>query len=313
MSYEPFFLFRSGHFNSIYTSLFRAVPQLSYNRERIYTHDEDFLDLDFVKNGHARVVILCHGLEGSSESKYMIGTGALLSKNQFDVCAMNYRFCSGEINLKPQMYHSGWTPDLHTVVEYCAKDYDEIYLAGFSLGGNLVLKYLGEHLFKRSAKIKAACAISVPLNLSSSSEQMEQFQNRLYTWRFLKTLNEKIKQKSNQFPALIDTKYISRIKSVRDFDNYYTGPLNGFEDAEDYYEKCSSDQFLSSIKVPTLVINSKDDPFLGKKCFPAIDEVKNILVHLNYTTYGGHVGFYQNGQHMWFENEILDFFVRSNK
>jgi predicted alpha/beta-fold hydrolase len=307
-NYRPGGLLRNGHFNTIYTAFSRKAPVVNYVRKRIATHDDDFLDLDFIQKGCKKIAILCHGLEGSSESKYNLGTSNILSNSGYDICAMNYRFCSGEINLKPQMYHSGWTVDLHTVIESVKDEYDEIYLAGFSLGGNLVLKYCGEDVFKKSEKIKAVCAISTPLNLMSSSIQMLRLENRLYTLRFLKTLNQKLRLKKEQYPDVFDISHISKIKTVMDFDDYYTGPLNGFEDAKDYYTKCSSDQFLPSINIPALVINSLDDPFLGAKCFPAKEEIPNPNVKLCYTKYGGHVGFYKKGQSCWEEERIAEFF-----
>jgi len=306
-TYLPALLLRSGHFNTIYTSLARKEPPIDFYRERIATHDDDFLDLDFVKQGNRKIAILCHGLEGSSASKYISGTSHILSQNGFDICAMNYRFCSGEINRTPQMYHSGWTIDLDTVVQHIEALYDEIFLVGFSLGGNLVLKYGGEKTINKTKKLKGIASVSVPMNLLSSSLQMLKLENRLYTKRFLKTLNVKVKQKSEQFPDFFDTSHIKKIRTVLDFDDYYTGPLNGYKDARDYYEQCSSDQFLKDIEVPTLIVNSYDDPFLGPKCYPSDKEIGNSNVSTLYTKYGGHVGFKQSTLYCWEEERICEF------
>lgn len=308
-NYKPHLLLRNGHLNTIFSALGRRAPRVQFERRRITTHDEDFLDLDLIQKGSNKVVVLCHGLEGSSNTKYITGSSKILSDAGFDVCAMNYRFCSGEINRKPQLYHSGWTIDLHSVIQSIEEEYQEIYLAGFSLGGNLALKYCGEDLFKRSQKLKAVCAVSTPLNLLSSSLQMLRLENWAYTKRFLKTLYHKIRLKNQQFPDVFDLSYISKISTVMDFDNYYTGPLNGYEDAKDYYSKCSSDQFLPNIEIPALIISALDDPFLGQDCFPNEEDVRNSKVQLCYTKYGGHVAYYQKGENSWNEQKMLEFFL----
>lgn len=303
-------MLRSGHLNTMYTALYRKEPQVSFERERITTHDNDFLDLDFIKKDASKLAILCHGLEGSSSSKYISGTAHILSMKGFDICAMNYRFCSGEINRTPQMYHSGWTIDLDTVLRHVENDYDEVYLIGFSLGANLVLKYGGEQKFSLSPKVKAIAAVSVPLNLLSASLEMLRWDNIFYTKRFLRTLNHKIRLKHEQFPKHFNIEHLPEIKTVLDFDDYYTGPLNGFKDARDYYKQCSSDQFLPNIKVPTLIINAIDDPFLGPLCYPSAETIGNSKVSTIYTRYGGHVGFYQSGLYCWEEEKIADFFCK---
>lgn len=300
-------LLRNGHLNTIYTSLFRKAPNISFERKRISTHDEDFLDLDYIRNGNKRIAILCHGLEGSSASKYISGISEELLKINFDICAMNYRFCSGEINLTPQLYHSGYTIDLHTTVQEVEKNYDSIAIIGFSLGGNLLLKYLGDGALPLSKKIHNGCAISAPIDLHGSSIVMKRLQNFLYTRRFLKSLFQKLKLKNKQFPEIFNLKFMSQINNVMDFDDYYTGPLNGFKDAIDYYTQCSSLQFLSNINLPTLLVNSYDDPFLSKNCYPKrgdLDNNENLT--LEYPRYGGHVGFYQKGS-TWNEKRIIEF------
>ena len=151
--YKPPFLFKYRHINTIYSSLFRKTKPVFFKRKRIETLDDDFLDIDFIENSSKKIVILCHGLEGSSDSKYIQATAKLLSLNGYSVAAMNYRFCSGEINRQLITYHSGKTDDLHAVINYVLPNYESIYLVGFSLGGNLVLKYNGDSLFSLSSKI----------------------------------------------------------------------------------------------------------------------------------------------------------------
>jgi len=308
--YTPPFLSKNRHFNTIYSSLFRRIKRIPFKRKRIETSDNDFLDVDLIDNGSKKIVILCHGLEGSSNSKYILATAKLLSKNGYSIAAMNYRFCSGEINRQLITYHSGKTDDLHTVINYVLPNYDAIYLVGFSLGGNLILKYNGDGLFALSSKIKASVAISVPIDLKGSSISLQKRENKLYNWRFLRTLSKKMYLKHNQFPKELDIKPLKTIKNLTDFDEYFTSKINGFKNAQDYYFKASSKQFISNISRPTLLINAKDDPFLSQSCFP-INEAKNSLnFYLMIPKYGGHVGFISKGDFYWSENQILKFIDR---
>ena len=233
--YKPPFLFKYRHINTIYSSLFRKTKPVFYKRKRIETLDDDFLDIDFIENSSKKIVILCHGLEGSSDSKYIQATAKLLSLNGYSVAAMNYRFCSGEINRQLVTYHSGKTDDLHAVINYVLPNYESIYLVGFSLGGNLVLKYNGDSLFSLSSKIKANVAISVPVDLKGSSIALRRSENTLYSWRFLRTLSKKMHLKHHQFPENLDIRQLKKVKTLTDFDDYFTSKINGFEDAEDYY------------------------------------------------------------------------------
>ena len=308
--YTPPFLSKNRHFNTIYSSLFRRIKRIPFKRKRIETTDNDFLDVDLIDNGSKKIVILCHGLEGSSNSKYILATAKLLSKNGYSIAAMNYRFCSGEINRQLITYHSGKTDDLHTVINYVLPNYDAIYLVGFSLGGNLILKYNGDGLFPLSSKIKASVAISVPIDLKGSSISLQKRENKLYNWRFLRTLSKKMYLKHNQFPKELDIKPLKMIKNLTDFDEYFTSKINGFKNAQDYYSKASSKQFICNISRPTLLINAKDDPFLSQSCFP-INEAKNSLnFYLMIPKYGGHVGFISKGDFYWSENQILKFIDR---
>ena len=308
--YSPPFPFKNKHLNTIYSSLFRKVEPVMFKRKRIETSDDDFLDIDFLENGNKKIVILCHGLEGSSDSKYIQATAKLLSLNGYSIAAINYRFCSGEINRQLITYHSGKTDDLNTVINYVLPNYESIYLVGFSLGGNLVLKYNGDGLFDLDSKIKANVAVSVPVDLKGSSISLKQKENLLYKWRFLRTLSKKMHLKHKQYPKELDLKHLKNVKNLTDFDEYFTSKINGFRDANDYYFKASSRQFIPSISKPTLLINAKDDPFLSKSCFPINEAKKSKCFHLMTPRYGGHVGFISKGDFYWSEYEILNFINR---
>ena len=305
--YCPSFPFKNGHFNTIYSSLFRKIKPVLFKRKRIETLDYDFLDVDFIENGSRKIVVLCHGLEGSSNSKYIQATAKLLVLNGYSIAAMNYRFCSGEINRQLVTYHSGKTDDLNTVINNIIPNYDYIYLVGFSLGGNLILKYNGDGLFKLSPKIKANVTISVPVDLKGSSISLKRHENFLYKWRFLRTLSKKMYLKYQQFPKELDIRPLSKIKTLSDFDNYFTSKINGFKDADDYYLKSSSKQFIPNILKPTLLINALDDPFLSHSCFPFNEANESQNFHLITPKYGGHVGFISKGDFYWSEYEILNF------
>lgn len=286
---RPKWLF-SGHLETIYPALFRKVELQKPDRERIATADGDFLDLDWYRNGNSKLVIISHGLEGNSSRPYMLGMAREFTLKGFDVLNWNFRGCGEEMNRKVIFYHSGATYDLDTVIEHAQRNYQEVFLVGFSLGGNLSLKYLGE---KReiSKKIKKAVAISVPLDLAGSCNKISSGENVIYSKRFLNTLKEKVVKKALAFPGELPVGLLRKIKTLRDFDEYFTGPMHGFSDAEEYYRINSSLQFLDQIEVPTLVLNAQNDPFLSKTCFPIKLARKLVNVHFEFPKHGGHVGF----------------------
>jgi predicted alpha/beta-fold hydrolase len=257
-------------------------------------------------------LIVSHGLEGSSDRQYI--TGLIKKMKGMNALAWNYRSCSGEPNRNLRFYHSGATDDLDFIIrlaiERGAKD---IYLAGFSLGGNLTLKWLGEQGKNPPKMIRKAIAFSVPLHLSSSSQKLAKRENRLYTHRFLQTLIKKVKEKAVRYPQDITAEMIDSVKSLVDFDDVITGPLHGFKDGEDYYEKSSSLYFLDRINVPTLIVNAKNDPFLSAECIPE-DYVKTLdFIQLDAQEKGGHCGFYpKNYQgYTWSENRAEIWFNKS--
>lgn len=307
-NYRPSFFFQNEHINTIYSSLFRKLKPLPFKRRRIETLDDDFLDIDFLENGERKIVILCHGLEGSSASKYIQATAKILHENGYAIAAMNYRFCSGDINRQLVTYHSGRTEDLNAVIEEVLPHYDAVYLVGFSLGGNLVLKYTGDGIYNVHPKVKATLAISVPVDLYGSSLELQKIKNRIYTWRFLITLSKKVKLKHAQYPDQVDLKQLKRVKKLIDFDEYFTSTLNGFKDAKDYYAQANCKQFLHNIKIPSLLINALDDPFLSASCYPYAEAESNPYFNLMTPKYGGHVGFVSSNQeYYWVDRQILAF------
>jgi len=306
--YHPFFPLINGHLNTIFPAVFRRQPLPPYSRERITTPDNDFLDLDHLHSGNKQLAILCHGLEGSSDSQYIKGTARILHANGWDVTAMNYRSCSGEMNRQLQMYHSGATTDLHTIIGLLESAYEGIALVGFSLGGNMMLKYLGDGVYPLNKKIEKGVAVSVPLDLMGGSIEISKRKNIIYDWRFLKTLREKAFEKHKQYPEAVRIENLNKVKTLSDFDNYFTAPIHGFKDAADYYTKCSSKQFLTAIKIPTLILQAQDDPFLSESCYPIQETKANNLLTLMLPKHGGHVGFSLPGKdYYWEELKILEY------
>jgi predicted alpha/beta-fold hydrolase len=311
-NFTPVFPLKNAHFNSVYRVLFMKETH-SYQRKRISTWDEDFIDLDFSFVGSKTLVVLIHGLEGSSESKYILAAATELNNVGYDTVSFNLRGCSGEDNLLLATYHSGKTEDVDFVVQHLLDnyDYDKIAIVGYSLGGNLTLKYLGEFAAKISPRIKAAVAVSVPIDLATSGRQLELFKNKIYMEEFLKTLRLKVLEKAHKFPDFkVDKDKLFKAKYFRDFDEIYTAPVFGFKDSEDYWEQASSKPFIPKIEKPTILITSLDDPFLSKECFPYEEAESSDNFFLEVTKYGGHCGFnssFRQQENRWLENRIIKF------
>lgn len=313
-AYKPPLLLRNAHANTIVSSLGRSVESAPYERKRLELSDGDFLDLDFSVQGSNTVVLALHGLEGSSDRPYMLGMLNQARQMGWDGVAMNHRGCSGEDNRLLQSYHSGKSDDLAEVIEYLGTmDYTSILVVGFSLGGNIVLKYMGENGASVPEKVHGAAAVSVPCHLESSQYKLCKGFNRVYTGRFLKTLKVKARAKKQLFPeAPFSLEELEAAKTLGEFDEFFTSRANGFVDAVDYWTKCSSKQFLGGIEIPTLLINAKDDPFLTEKCFPIEEAKANSNFHLAMPAYGGHVGFAPNMRLKGVfctENMVCDFFA----
>lgn len=301
--------FISGHLETIYPALFRKVKGLkAADRERLTLSDGDFVDLDWRKQGSDRLVIVQHGLEGGSDRPYVLGMAKHFTENGYDVLAWNFRGCSGEMNKAVRFYHSGATDDMDEVVQHAIADYKKVFLVGFSLGGNMTLKYLGEA--SRSPKIKGAVAVSTPLDLDKGSDNLSSLRGKIYERRFLRTLIQKVKDKAAAMPGKIDVSTLNDVKTIREFDDAFTSKLHGYKNATDYYRQCSSKYFLNGIEVPTLILNAKNDPFLTPESLDhsLTEHLPNVT--LETTAHGGHVGFISiNPQKVyWSEQKALEFF-----
>ncbi|MFX0556260.1 YheT family hydrolase [Maribacter sp. CXY002] len=308
--YQTGLFFRNGHLSTIYAGLVRRVDYTEQYRERLLLSDGDFLDLDwsYAQAPTSKVVVIIHGLEGNSKRAYIKGSAKILQQNGFDVCAVNLRGCSGEPNKLFRSYHSGATEDLQEIiVSILEKDkYQNILLHGFSLGGNLLLKYLGESN-SIPKYIKGAVAVSVPCKLDDSLAQLLSLKNAHYAQKFKKNLIDKLKIKQQLFPSEISVSDIKKIKTLKDFDDIYTSKAHGFRDAMDYYDKCSCLQFLKNIKVPSLIINAQNDTFLGEACYPVQEAKYNENLFLEIPKHGGHVGFHGKNNITYSEKRTTEF------
>ncbi|MBC7382136.1 MAG: alpha/beta fold hydrolase [Bacteroidia bacterium] len=305
----------NGHLETIIPSLFRKV-HIIYKRERLNLADGDFIDLDWIKQEHKKLVVLFHGLEGSSQSQYIKGFAKYFSERHYDICAVNFRSCSGEPNLLMKSYHSGVTADIQEVISHIHlhTSYTSINLIGFSLGGNVLLKYLGDGIFEHDLEIKAAAAFSVPIDLAGAAIKLARFSNKLYMRQFLKTMTRKLEMKSLQFNGSINIKKLQKITTFEEWDTMFTAPINGFTDAADYYAKCNSKQFLKNIKIPTLLVNALNDPFLSQSCYPSpfLETGQNLFFES--PAGGGHVGFMKGLPHenYYSEERAFQFFSQYN-
>ena len=312
--YSPLKVFRNGFLSTVYSGIIRYL-KIVQKRERITLEDGDFLDLDwsYALEPSKKLVIILHGMEGHGQRPYVSGVARHLNTQNIDAICVNFRGCSGENNLKLFSFHSGQTEDLKAVIDHVISNhnYDSIFLNGISLGGNIVLKYLGENADIPS-NIKAAMAVSVPLDLSGSSAALHQFKNIFYHIYFMIGLKIKLKKKQRQFPSKISYRSLWRIWTLRSLDELYTSRTNGFKNASDYYKQCSSLQFLPKIKTPVLILNALNDSFLTDSCYPNSVAEQNPYIQLETPAYGGHVGFILPGKVYYNELRAAEFFLKFN-
>lgn len=297
--FTPAWWCRGRHVQTIWRTQFGMTPTLPIQRKRWETPDDDFLDLDFLEPSDSMpnpekqpTVLFLHGLEGSSRSKYIVGMLRCVQKMNWRGVALNFRSCSGEMNRQPRFYHSGETRDIDWVIGKLKLQYPSspLFAVGFSLGGNALLKWLGEQC-NQEDNIRAAVAISVPFDLKIAAHKIDHGFGKIYGQTFLKTLKKKALIKERRYPGLVDRNAVRRITSYVEFDNQVTAPIHGFKNHYDYWSRCSARNFISGIRCQTLIIHAKDDPFLPGQYLPIekLSQSKWITTDLPKT--GGHVGF----------------------
>lgn len=293
MPWQPPWWCRHRHVQTIWGPLFRR-PRIAFRRERFTTRDGDFVDLDWIDGPAASpVLLLLHGLEGSSSSHYAAGMGALAQARGWRAVVLNFRGCSGEPNRLPRLYHAGETGDLDDVIETLVRRDPTVRIAGagVSLGGNVLLKWLGERGETTPAQVVAAVGISVPFDLAACARALDVgFQRLVYTNNFLHSFRAKVRDKARAYPGFVDVEAACRARTFSEYDRAVTAPLHGFADEVDYWTRSSSGPWLAKIRRPALLINALDDPFIPSSSLPAAATLPDG-VRTEFVPRGGHVGF----------------------
>ncbi len=319
-NFKPAWWLKNAHLQTFYPAFLRTFPTLiTLRRERLITPDDDFIDVDFCGEGDVPLIILLHGLTGSSQSGYIKGLQIELLAQGFRSAAINFRGCSGEYNQSARCYHSGETEDIHFLYQTLRqREPDTAFAAvGFSLGGNVLLKWLGEQGNKLS--LFAAIAVSVPLVLSSCATKLDNGLSKIYRANLLRELKHYVSAKQQYLEKLGKIQEAKKIKELGDlsdinsfwqYDDRVVARLHGFKNVQDYYQRSSSRQFLKSIAVPTLLIQAIDDPFMPADVLPDSAELSSS-VDLEITQGGGHVGFIAGTipfkPDYWLEQRIPEF------
>lgn len=318
--FKPHPLFRGGHAQTL-RGYFRPRKKIELNDEdeeaRLFEVEQGVKILAHCiwQKGREEkpTLLLAHGLEGSSSSRYMLGTARKAARSGFNVVRLNLRNCGDTEHLTSTLYHSGMSGDVLAVArELAERDrLSRIFLAGFSLGGNLVLKLAGEAGEKIMPQIAGVAAVSASLDLEACADAIERRANVLYQWSFMRSLRRRIERKARMYPNVYDASRIRGMRTIRQFDEAYTAPHAGFRDAADYYARSSSLQFIERIRVPTLIIHAQNDPFIPFSSLrhPCVGENPNIILLAPKS--GGHVGFIARSRPdedaYWAENRIAEF------
>lgn len=301
-----------GHAQTIYPALCLGGTPPAYQRERWETPDGDFIELDWLPaQSTAPLFILFHGLEGSSRSHYARAVMANVAARGWNGVVVHFRGCGGSPNRAPRAYHSGDHEEYDWILRRFAQRHpaQARFVAGISLGGNALLKWLARAGPQAHTVVSAAASVSAPIDLIAAGDGLAHGFNRLYTAMFLRTLKRKSLAKLERFPGLFAAQAVHRARTLRAFDDIVTGPLHGFRDAQDYWTRASTHQELALIKLPTLLVHARNDPFLPGRYLPASDELP-FNIEAEFPAEGGHVGFVQGafpGNLDWLPNRLLDF------
>lgn len=309
--YFPPAWLRSGHLQTLWPFTVRRLRVISQPAV-IPLPDGDQLVADYYPCTHTsddRLLVIAHGLEGNSQRPYVQGLARAAQAQGFAVLAWNFRSCGRADNLTERFYNAGCSDDLDAVITW-AGDYghQQVYLAGFSMGGNVTLKWLGEAGADAADRgVAGAVAISVPCDLMGCTHELGRPSNTLYRRRFVSDLKARLRRKAARFPGHFDLSALDRISTVLAFDDAYTAPMYGYRDAADYYRQCSSLGFLNAIRVPTLILNARNDPFLSDTCYPEAIARAHQHVYLEVPDQGGHVGFFSRDHHWWADQRAMSF------
>ncbi|RJG15243.1 YheT family hydrolase [Massilia cavernae] len=303
----------SGHLQTIYPAIAIPKPPVKFRRERWDAADGDFVDVDFVDGDPGKpFLVMFHGLEGSSSSHYARAMMAAVAARGWSGAVPHFRGCSGEPNLAPRFYHSGDAQEIDWIIRRLRpRAQDKFYAVGVSLGGNALLRWLGESQHQAEI-VDAAVSISAPLDLARGGESLGAGLNMLYTRMFLRSLKPKCLAKLDQHPGLFNRDAMMAARDLYDFDNVVTAPLHGYKDTDDYWNRASAKHILQDITVPTLVLNAQNDPFLPGRYLP---RKASPYVTLEYPAHGGHVGFATGGMPGrldWLPQRVMHFLEGGN-
>lgn len=311
--YRPPLWLPGGHLQTILPHALAPRPRLQYRRERLELPDGDFLDLDWLDGpAESPLLVMFHGLEGNARGYYALALMQAAHRQGFSGVVVHFRGCSGEENRLPRAYFAGDSQEIgHVLGQLHARAPERImHAAGYSLGGNALLLWLGQQAVHARTILSSAAAISAPINLTAAGNTLDQGINRrLYTRHFLTTLRQKALAKANRYPHLFQRDALAQAATFRAFDDFYTAPAHGFRDAADYWQQAASLPWLARIELPTLLINARNDPFMPGDALPTPGQV-SAAVRLEFPDHGGHVGFPGNfpGDVSWLPHRLLHFF-----
>lgn len=317
--YRPPWWFRGRHLQTLWGPLLRPIRRPPVVRERLDTPDGDFLDLDWLASeasgpaaARAPLVLILHGLEGSSFSHYAAGLLAESATRGWRAVVMNFRSCSGQLNRLPRFYHSGETSDLDWVVRRLVEREPDarLGLVGVSLGGNVALKWLGEHGADAPPALRAAVAISTPFDLAACARVLDRgLPRRVYTANFLRTMKAKLRAKAHLYDGRIDIPAALGVSTFAEYDRLVTAPINGFADERDYWARSSSGPYLDRIRRPCLLVNAENDPLIPAQSLPRAATAASPWLEAAFVSQGGHVGFLEGrwGRRSWAERRALAF------
>lgn len=300
----PTYLF-SRHLQTVAPFILVKPDNTLYQTEKFELSDGDFLELDWIKSKSDRLMILCHGLEGNSRSHYVQQMATHFSKLGWDILAINVRGCGRKINRLPVLYHAGATNDIEEVVSTYAQKYKAVTLVGFSFGANMLLNFASRHTVPKN--VCAVAGFSVPCDIKGAEKKLDRVDNRIYSKKFLEKLKNRIRKLENLHPDVINAKDIDKINSLQSFTRKIASPYCGFNSVEDYYAAGSCLTSLRNAKLPTLVVNAQNDPFLSKSCYPTKLAQSSSVVFFDNPNKGGHSSFPINGKESWMPKKMQEF------
>lgn len=309
-SFKPAWWLRGGHLQTLWASQVRRVARPKVHRERLELADGDFIDLDWTTRRKGPIVLILHGLQGSSASPYAAGLMAACHTRGWRAVVMHFRGCSGEANRLPRAYHSGETGDLGIVMDILRRREPgtPLCIVGYSLGGNVMLRWLAEHDYPHP--VNAAVAVSVPYRLDQGARRLNTGLSRLYQGHLMRSLIQAIMRKHNVLRQHLDIDGVTKLRRIYDFDDVVTAPLHGFANADEYYALCSSRSVLGAIDRPTLLLHARNDPFMTPDCVPTAEEL-SVSTRLEISDDGGHVGFVSGKwpwrAQYWLEQRITEY------